>query len=319
MDINILLWIQEMRTDTLDVLFQRITFLAEDKFFYYVLGAMYWCISKEIGVSVGFYLNVAGILNTFVKSVLRIPRPFYRSHDLKPVASAEAGATGFSCPSGHASQAASVYGGIIFSEKVPGGIKAFMLVLTILMAFSRLYLGVHTPQDILIAFGIVLLTIAIAKRLKGWLEGGDKRDVLLAVIMVCAASGLALISFLIPYEACLEEVMYRTYMDIIKKLMMLVTFLVCWLWDRRRIHYEVSGGWKERLICFLIGAFFIFLFYNIGRDYINQVCIALFEKRKGKILGRGIGSAVLIAWVYGIYPCAILKFRKVIKHRRKYD
>ena len=58
MDINILLKLQELRTHFGNQVFLNITFLAEDKFFYYVLAAIYWCISKEMGIRLGFYLNL---------------------------------------------------------------------------------------------------------------------------------------------------------------------------------------------------------------------------------------------------------------------
>lgn len=319
MDINILLWIQEMRNDFLNVFFQGITFLAEDKFFYYVLGAMYWCFDKELGLLAGFYLNIAGIVNTFVKSVLRVPRPFYRNPNLKPVASAEAGATGFSCPSGHTSQASSIYGGIAFSGKVKKWIRIVMVILTILMAFSRMYLGVHTLQDVLLALVIAAATMFLMNEICEWIQQGKKRDILFAVILVCCAIILALISFGIPYDASLEETMYRTYMDIIKKLMMLLAFVGCWLWDRRSIHYEVPTQWRQKLIFFLIGALCIALLYNIGREYVNWICIALFQKKIGKIVGRGVGSGILIAWVYGLYPWIILKIRREIEGRKKHE
>ena len=315
MDINILLKLQEWRTHFCDQVFLNITFLAEDKFFYYVLAAIYWCINKEMGISLGFYLNLSGILNTFFKSVLRVPRPFLRDQRLEPVASAKAGATGFACPSGHTSQAASIYGGIAFANRKKRAISTVMILLTVFMAFSRLYLGVHTLQDVFLAAAIAVLVMVVMQKIWGWIENGNNRDILFAVGVFAGTVILAVISFGIPYEAAMEDVMYRTYMDIVKKIMMVTVFLLSWLWERRKLHYQVPKELWKKLLIFCFGSFILFLIYNQGREYINQICIWCFQKKTGKIIGRGIGSALMTAWVYGIYPCIIMKVQKGIANK----
>ena len=317
MDINILLKLQELRTHFGDQVFLNITFLAEDKFFYYVLGAIYWCISKEMGISLGFYLNLSGVLNTFLKSILRVPRPFLRDQHLEPVASAKAGATGFACPSGHTSQAASIYGGIAFADRKKRAISTVMILLTVLMAFSRLYLGVHTPQDVILAAAIAVIVMVLMQKIWGWIESGHNRDILFAVCVSAGTVILAVISFCIPYESSMEDVMYRTYMDIVKKIMMTAAFLFCWLWERRKLHYQVPKELWKKILIFCFGSFILFLIYNQGRESINQICIWCFQKKTGKIIGRGIGSALMTAWVYGIYPCIILKVQKGISKRKE--
>lgn len=315
MDINILLKIQELRTDFLNQIFLNITFLAEDKFFYYVLGAVYWCVSKEMGLNIGFYLNLSGVLNTFFKSILRVPRPFLRDQRLEPVASAKAGATGFACPSGHTSQATSIYGGIAFYNRKKRVISCVMVAITVSMAFSRLYLGVHTLQDVVFAAIIAVGTMIFMQKIWGWIEKGHNRDIVFAGCVVGVTLILAFISFRIPYESAMEDVIYRTDMDIVKKLMMITAFLLCWLWERRKLHYQVPEELWKKILIFCVGSFVLLLIYNQGRQYINQICIWCFQKKNGKIIGRGIGSALMTAWVYGIYPCIILKVRKGIANK----
>ena len=87
------------------------------------------------------------------------------------------------------------------------------------------------------------------------------------------------------------------------------------VWERRKLHYQVPKELWKKLLIFCFGSFVLFLIYNQGREYINQICIWCFQKKTGKIIGRGIGSALMTAWVYGIYPCIIMKVQKGIANK----
>ena len=49
--------------------------------------------------------------------------------------------------------AATVFGGGAVRKDIPGALRVVLGLLVLLVAFSRNYLGVHTPQDVLV--GIV--------------------------------------------------------------------------------------------------------------------------------------------------------------------
>ena len=77
--------------------------------------------------------------------------------DFSIVESARAGATGYSFPSGHTQNAFSSFGCLGMWAK--GGWRALCFAIVVLIGFSRMYLGVHTPLDVGVAFvlGLVLM------------------------------------------------------------------------------------------------------------------------------------------------------------------
>ena len=107
-----------------------------------------------------FALNAAGgaILSTILKLVFSRPRP-----ELWPQLISE---NTFSYPSGHALGSMILYGFLahLLATLYPHYAKPCYWIMAILIAaigFSRLYLGVHWPTDILAGYGIGFLWITV--------------------------------------------------------------------------------------------------------------------------------------------------------------
>ncbi len=108
----------------------------------------YWCLDKKKGYFIiGNTVFGAGI-NAVLKTWFHVPRPFVQDPDFSPVEMARGGAGGYSFPSGHSQNAVSVYGAIATLVK-KNSLRVACIVMIILVAFSRLYLGVHFPTDVL--------------------------------------------------------------------------------------------------------------------------------------------------------------------------
>jgi membrane-associated phospholipid phosphatase len=130
------------------------SFLGTEEFFTLVLPILYWCINTSLGVRVAVILMFTGGINDGLKMVLHGPRPYWYSSQVKALSTE----TSFGVPSGHAQSSVAVWGMLAsFVRKWWAWLIAILLM--ILCGISRLYLGVHFPQDVLLGWiigGLVL-------------------------------------------------------------------------------------------------------------------------------------------------------------------
>ncbi len=167
--LEIILWLQSLRNGFLDFFFQAVSWLGEEYFFIIVLGAVYWTVSKRFGEFLGIALASSITLNNTLKGIFNMPRPFEEYPD-QVVNMREYTATGSAFPSGHTQSSATLF----FSFHAYLKRRALFvaaIVLTILMMLSRMYLGVHYIQDVvvgaLLGIGVAVFNAFVFKRLAG--------------------------------------------------------------------------------------------------------------------------------------------------------
>ena len=148
MDVSILLWIQEnMRFDFLTPFWRAVTFLGNGGWFWIALGIGLLCFkrTRRTGFTVLAALVIGALItNVGLKNMVARIRPYDYTeaiHALLPPQS------DFSFPSGHT--CASFAAAFVCLKLLAGAWGKSAVVLAALIAFSRLYLGVHFPTDIL--------------------------------------------------------------------------------------------------------------------------------------------------------------------------
>ena len=139
--------LESIRLPILDEFFSLITHFGEEILFIVFAILFFWCFDKKKGLYLLFVGFIGTIVNQFLKIICRIERPWVQDKNFTIVESARAEATGYSFPSGHTQMAIGLYGGIARVEKTPW-IRIVCIALCVLVPFSRLYLGVHTPLDV---------------------------------------------------------------------------------------------------------------------------------------------------------------------------
>ena len=193
---DLLYLLEDIRMPVLNEIMLLITRLGEETVFLVLALIMFWCVDKRRGyllMSVGFLGTMA---NQFMKLLFRIPRPWVLDPNFTILEQAREAAAGYSFPSGHTTTAFATFGSIAATTRKRGTV-ALCLLLAVLVGFSRMYLGVHTPLDVaagaLTSLGLILLLHKTP-----WSNWG--MNVLVAV-MTAAALGLLAFVYLWPFPA----------------------------------------------------------------------------------------------------------------------
>jgi membrane-associated phospholipid phosphatase len=125
--------------------------LGTEQFYMLVMPLIFWCVDAGIGLRFALLLFLSGSVNTYFKFLFHAPRPFW----VDPRVQALAVETSFGIPSGHAQNAATLwgFGTTLVKQK---SLKWLMGLVIVLIGLSRVYLGVHFVSDVV----------------AGWLIGG---------------------------------------------------------------------------------------------------------------------------------------------------
>ena len=139
--------LESIRNPVCDAIMSVVTQLGGEMVYMAVAIVAFWCVSKGLGyyiLTVGF---AGTVLNQFLKITCRIPRPWVQDPDFTIVESAREAATCYSFPSGHTQNAFASFGCLgMWSRRTLW--RAVCAAVILLIAFSRMYLGVHTPLDV---------------------------------------------------------------------------------------------------------------------------------------------------------------------------
>lgn len=197
--IDFLLFLQNIRieqSDVIDKFFLSITIFGEFWLPTFICAIAYWCIDFRIGVYL-FTLEGANILLAhFLKMLACVYRPWVLSDKIQPSELAVPYAKGYSFPSGHSAMSSSILGGVAYLLKKKKFICALLIGLILLIGFSRLWLGVHTPQDVLCGFLIGLTLIFCISKIINWAEQNKNRYLyLIAGVNVFAVIALIYMTY----------------------------------------------------------------------------------------------------------------------------
>ena len=152
---QLLYFIESLRCGFLDFFFSVVTLFGEETFFMVIGLIVFWCLNKQQG----YYLLCTGfagtLINQTLKMTFRVPRPWIKDPNFTIVESAREGASGFSFPSGHTQTSVGIFAGLARWNKIKW-LRILSIVMCVLVPFSRLYLGVHTPLDVSVSIVIAL-------------------------------------------------------------------------------------------------------------------------------------------------------------------
>lgn len=137
--------LQSISNPALDRFFMAVSDICSPVILSVIATIIYWGIDKKKGVCIAILTSWNVGLNSVLKNIFKVPRPFLKDNGIKRIDSHSS--YGYSFPSGH-SQVMGGAGSALYLAFKNNAIKITALVVAILVAFSRMYLGVHTPLDV---------------------------------------------------------------------------------------------------------------------------------------------------------------------------
>lgn len=300
---DFLYMLESIRMPILNEFMLLITNLGDEITFLVIALVLFWCVDKRSGyflLTVGF---VGTLANQFMKLHFRVPRPWVIDENFTILEEAREAASGYSFPSGHTQSSVGTFGAIatITNRKV---IRFVAVVIAILVPFSRMYIGVHTPLDVLVAAIMAVALICLLKPIV--FESNDKFLPILLVAMIALT-----IAFLM-YVECnsfpadidqhnLASGIKNAYTLLGAVLGLIVVYYV----DKKYINFSTDAIWWAQILKVLVGLLLVLAVKSGLKSPINLV------------FGTSLGTAVryfLIVIVAGtIWPLSFKWFSNLGK------
>lgn len=296
-----------LRTPLLDKIFLAVTSLGGEMVFIAVAVIVFWCVSKKNGyflLSVGF---VGMVVNQFLKISFRILRPWDLNPNFEAVSAAVPDAGGFSFPSGHTQNSVGTFGSV-FSFSKNKWIRALCLLLCIVVPFSRMYLGVHTPLDVFFSFFFAILLIIVIKPIFEFCykETGTMY-LFLGFMSVLAILFIVYVQFIFDPQV-LDEGQMHNYISALKNAYLifgaLVGVLIALPIERYLVKFNEGGKWYTQVFKSAIG-----IALTLG--LLEGLKLPLNALLPENTIARALRYGLVVIFVIAVYPISFKWFKKL--------
>ncbi len=306
MDIQYLLWLQELRNTTggmFDEFFNALSKFAVD-IMPFLPFVIFWGVDKKWGYRFITSWGIGELVNGLIKLTVCAYRPWIRSDLIEPAGDSKVAATGYSFPSGHTMVATVTYGTTFAWQKDKRKwLAALCGVLILLTGFSRNFLGVHTPQDVVVGFCESVIIILAVGAVQKKVEGNEKLlDILTLVGAAAVILSLAYI-MLKPYpmdyvdgELLVDP--QKMMNDSFKACGAFIGFLIGSYIDRHYLHYEIPVGDKNLPMLTVAGAAVLFAWKEW---FAPATIVAAFGGHWGNFIAR----MIMVFFAICIWPLLI--------------
>lgn len=296
-----LYFLESIRFPGLNEYMLAITYLGDEIAFLVTALVLFWCVDKRYGyyvLAVGF---VGTIVNQFMKLWFRIPRPWVRDPNFTILEQAREAASGYSFPSGHTQNAVGTFGGIAYVIKNKL-VRILAVIVAVLVPISRMYIGVHTPLDTLVAaaFAVVFAFILHPVIFK---KDGKYIPYLLGIMTLLAVAFLCFVEFY-PFPADVDaHNLASGTKNAYTLLGSLLGLILVYVVEKKWIRFPVKAVWWAQLLKILIGLGLVLAVKSGLKDPLN----ALF----GESIGRAARYFLIVVVAGMVWPLSFKWFSKL--------
>lgn len=300
-----LYWLESIRNPVLDTLMLIFTEFGNELLFIVAGLLMFWCIDKKQG----YFILLTGFfgvyINQFLKIACRIPRPWVLDPNFTIVEAAREAASGYSFPSGHTQTAVGCYGALAVCRKEKW-VRIVGIVMCLLIPFTRMYLGVHTPWDVGVSIVIALTLICILWPL--FCEFGHRRSLMYPLMGVLSVFAVAFLLFVTLYNFP-ADIDVANYTSAVKNA---YKFLGCTLgmWviyeaDARFIKFDTkTAKWWAQIIKLAVGFGLLLVVMEGSKPLFNLIF-------KGNYIAYAIRYFCTVLFAGAVWPLTFKWFAKL--------
>ena len=264
-------FLSQFRTDGGDIFFQLVTYTAQELFVVGIICWLFWCSNKRLAYTLGFSYFTSGILVQGLKITFRIPRPWM-----------------FGTAALH------------FRKHLH---QALCFVVIFLVGFSRMYLGCHTPKDVIVSFSISFLCVMFCYHYIYRKKSFEKAPGKVAVIMLFISLALSFYSLFLEKTGYIDSIYAK---DCLKAGGAGAAFALGYYLEQRFIRFRLPENTKHkilRLVFGLLGALII-------------------QEGLKPLIGTSLPASFLryfltVFWILTVYPFLFTKYEARIKNVQK--
>lgn len=298
-----LYWLESIRTPVLDTFFATITHLGSETLFIVLAIVMFWCVNKRHGyylMTVGFF---GTLVNQFLKLACRVPRPWVRDPSFTIVEAARADATGYSFPSGHTQSVTAVLGCSARTAKNKL-LRIVLVVLILLTALSRMYLGVHTPADVSVS--LVIGTVMVFGFYPLFEKGDEKPQLMFGAmgVLFLLSVGFVLYAEFGRWPADIDA--YNLEHGVENSYLLMgcsaAMVLSCWI-ERKYIRFETKAKPVAQVLKVVLGLALVMAIKEGTKPVLN----AIFD---GHTMARAVRYFLMVMFAACVWPLTFPWFQK---------
>ena len=247
-----LYFLRDIGNPVFDFFFELITHIGEETVFLVISIVFFWCVNKREG----YYILLSGLFGTLInqwaKLACRVPRPWDLVDDFPPIGNSMKEATGYSFPSGHTQNVSTTFGAIAAYNR-RRWVTVVCIVIIALVAFSRMYLGVHTPLDVGVSLLVGLIVIVAMRPLFANDEMLKKSLPFIAGAGAILSLGFMIYTLAVGGDPSLDAHNYESALKNSGTLLgCTLGLILVWLADRKT-DFKTNANWYSQVIKAALG------------------------------------------------------------------